>query len=379
MASDASTFVQPVARGSRIGRLADLVGHLAPRVFSLAMLAGVSAALTCAVQAGVAAARDAFVAPAILSPDSDLVLANKIKLGELAVERAKASAELQSVDADITADDRAIARLSDLKASLDNSLRFTADLTSGKAAAGAAELKALAEQRDALTAMRDAQAEVAHKAEADERNGLISRTDLEKEIQSLQQLELALLENTRATLRGQADVRETTLAQRALTQSGAPLTPELAAREEQAIHVELEALRLESDRRSKQAQAAAVSARIAKIDELDAQLRGRPLYRAIERRIDVAFVPYTQLDGVHAGATVYSCVWGLFSCTPVGAVTEVVEGEVTLPDPWGTLTRGQYAVLDLWDREAAKSKVLRVHAVTAAPQAPPEGTPVAQQ
>lgn len=379
MANDAPIFAHPVARGAAAGRLANLLGQLAPRVFSLAMLAGVSSALTYAAQVAIAAERDAFVAPAILSPDSDLVLANKIKLSELTVERAKASAELESVDADITADDLAIARLSDLKASLDKALRFTADFTSGKAAAGAAELRALAEQRSAITTMRDAQAEVARKAEADERSGLISRTDLEKETQALNQLQLARLENERAILRGQADVRETTLAQRALTQSGAPLTPELVARDEQAIHVELETLRLQSDRRSKQAQRAAVAGRIAKIDDLDTQLRGRPLYRAIDRRIDLAFVPYTQLDGVHAGATVYSCVWGLFSCTPVGAVTEVVEGEVMLPDPWGTLTRGQYAVLDLWEREAAKSKVLRVRAATAAPASASAGAPVAQQ
>ena len=44
----------------------------------------------------------------------------------------------------------------------------------------------------------------------------------------------------------------------------------------------------------------------------------------------------------------------------VGKIAELVPGEVVLPDPWGNLARGQYAVLDLREHESAKSKVLRV-------------------
>jgi hypothetical protein len=102
--------------------------------------------------------------------------------------------------------------------------------------------------------------------------------------------------------------------------------------------------------------------RIAKMDELRAHLELRPLYRATRERIDVAFVPYTQLDAVRSDAAVYSCVWGLFMCKEVGTVSEVVEGEVLVQDPWGTPARGQYAVLDLWDHDAAKAKMLRVRA-----------------
>jgi hypothetical protein len=53
-------------------------------------------------------------------------------------------------------------------------------------------------------------------------------------------------------------------------------------------------------------------------------------------------------------------VWGVFACKPVGTITEIVPGEVILPDPWGNPARGQYAVLDLSNHDAAKSKVLRV-------------------
>jgi len=61
-----------------------------------------------------------------------------------------------------------------------------------------------------------------------------------------------------------------------------------------------------------------------------------------------------------AGAGVYDCVWGLFNCKQVGTVAEIVPGEVILPDPWGTTTRGQFAVLELREHHSAKSKSLRV-------------------
>jgi hypothetical protein len=74
----------------------------------------------------------------------------------------------------------------------------------------------------------------------------------------------------------------------------------------------------------------------------------------------VAFIPYTQIDGVSSGGKVYECVLGVFSCTQVGRVTEVLPGEVIVPDPWGSLARGQYAVIELDDQHAAQSKTLRV-------------------
>ena len=315
MVNDASIVGHPVAPA-----FGTFFSNLVPRVISLAVLAAVSSGLTYGVAMAVRAARDAFVAPAILSPDNDLVLASKIKLGELSVERERARAELESLDSNVAADDAAIVRLADLKGALDKSRRFTAELTSGKAAASAAELQTLAEQRRVISEMREDQAERARRAEADARSGLVTRTDAEKETRALDEIHLALIDNARATSRSQADLRETALTQRALAGSDAPLTPELADREDQAIHVDLETLRLEADRRSKEAQRGAVAARIEKIDELEAELRRRPVFRAVEGRVDLAFVPYTQIESVKPAASVYSCVWGLFFCKEVGTV-----------------------------------------------------------
>jgi len=327
--------------------------------------------LTYAVDSAYTASRDSFVAPAILSPDSDVIITGKLKLGELLLERSRVAAAIEGIDAEVVADDKGIEQLEGLRAKLDKSLQFTSEVTSNKAVAGNAELVALLHQREILTAMVSEQKKLERKAQADVEAGVISRSDCAKEAQTLGQYELELVENERTTLQRETEVRETRLTQRALTlPAQSPLTPELMVREDQKIHVQLEEVHLEAEKRSKLAEKAALSERIATLDALAAQLKSRPVYKAVEKRLDVAFVPYTQIDGVQAGARVYSCLWGLFFCKQVGMVAELVAGEILLPDPWGTPQRGQYAVLDLWDRESAKAKTLRVRSgaqTTAAP------------
>ena len=119
-------------------------------------------------------------------------------------------------------------------------------------------------------------------------------------------------------------------------------------------------MRLESEHRAKLFEQKLLTEKMAMLDGLDAQLKTRPAYRASQHSMDVAFVPYTQMDGVHEGAVVHECIWGIFHCKAVGEVTELVPGEVVLPDPWGNQARGQYAVLKLTDHESAKAKTLRV-------------------
>ena len=55
---------------------------------------------------------------------------------------------------------------------------------------------------------------------------------------------------------------------------------------------------------------------------------------------------------------VHRCV-GTDRRLDVGRVAEVLPGEVVTQDPWGTIARGQYAILELSDHDAAKEKVLR--------------------
>jgi hypothetical protein len=80
----------------------------------------------------------------------------------------------------------------------------------------------------------------------------------------------------------------------------------------------------------------------------------------MQRSTDMAFVPYDHLRRVAVGDDVYACVLSIFFCRAVGAVIEVVPGEVVTQDPWGELARGQYVVLDMRDRSALFERVLRV-------------------
>lgn len=309
------------------------------------------------------AATDAFVAPSILSPESDLVLTSKLRFSELTVERARALAEKESLDLDLAAIEQAISRLDGLRGSAGQARRWLTEVTAIKTSAGVAELDVLAEQKRKLEEMKDRQQEQTRRTRKDLDAGLVSQADYARDALALTQIELSLLETDRATLQSQSARHEMRLAERALARRGeGPSMPELLAREEQLVRLELEILRLNSERRSKEAQRRALEERLSKIDELTTQLRSRPVFQATEMSLDVAFVPYTQLEGVEPGARVLSCVWGLFFCKDVGTVSALVPGEVVLPDPWGSPARGQYAVLTLHDRSSAMAKVLRVRA-----------------
>jgi hypothetical protein len=308
---------------------------------------------------------DSFVAPAILSPDSDIVLANKLKMSELTVERARAAAELEGIELDLAASEKAVQRLEDLRASSTTALDWTSNEAARKANAAIRDLGRLADERKVLVGMVDRQRELTAKAERDFNAGVISRADHEKETQALDQLQLALIENDRTAL-----ISDSQPAVLASHKKG--LGPEEMVWQEQTVRLELEMLRVEAESRGKAAQKRALEERVGTLDRLAGELRARPIFQAVEKKLDLAFVPYTQMKGVERGASVYSCVWGLFSCKTVGTVAEVVPGEVVLPDPWGNQARGQYAVLTLNDGTSAKDKTLRVRAGGAAAPAPSE-------
>ena len=138
------------------------------------------------------------------------------------------------------------------------------------------------------------------------------------------------------------------------------LIPEFATSADRDVRVELEIIKLQAERRSLIAERATAIDGITRMQDIFKQLKDRPIYRAIQARTDVGFVPYTQLEGVQAGADLVECKWILFRCSVVGRVSEVLSGEVIAQDPWSDVARGQYAILDLSDREASKEKVLRV-------------------
>ena len=333
--------------------------HWRARLFAFGALAGFLSLVGYVTHQGYRAATDSFVAPIILSPDNDLVLANKLKLSELQVERAKTAAQLEAIDADVASAERALVRLRALHASTADALAWTTDLSKRQAISGAAELRVLRLQKEALSDLLKKQVSLTDHVRDNMNAGLVSKFDLAHEEQASGRWKVALIETERTALQAQALLQQVTFAQRSLSHGGPPM-PEQIARDEQLVRIELEMMKLESEQRSKLAEKSVLKEKMALIVDLDRQLKARPVFRALEHSMDVAFVPYTQIDGLRQGANVFDCVWGIFHCRQVGTVAELVPGEVILPDPWGNQSRGQYAVLDLREHESAKSKTLRV-------------------
>jgi hypothetical protein len=230
-----------------------------------------------------------------------------------------------------------------------------------KVRVGNADLNAVNQQGQIAKTMLEEQKKLTQKAEVDLNAGLITRMDYAKELQRLSELQRSVLDNERNRLQGQSSMYELQVAEQALrAKQDAPVGPQVLQSQEQLVRVELEIQRLESDMHVKSGLRDAALTRFGEVDLLADQLRSRPLFRAVNRKLDLAFVPYTQLDGVVPRAEIYACSWGIFFCKSVGRVTEILEGEVTQQDPWGTPARGLYAVLSLTDHSAARAKTLRV-------------------
>ncbi len=341
-----------------------------PRLVALVSLSALAASLVYVGRGVYQAYCDSWVAPTTLSADDDRVIETKAKLSEQQLMREKARVDIERIDIDIRAIDSSIARLSGVRDVGQQALRWTAFTTDAQATAARQRSDSLEEQRKLFESMIQRQAAIAKEARINAEAGLASKNDVEREEQTLDQLRVNLAENRRDAAETQmnktqlgatANVLRDALQKKSAQKAGANGTlPEIVERQDRVVALELELVKLESQKRSLETQRAMAVDNIARIDELFTQLKGRPVFRAAEAKTDLAFVPYTQLRGVEAGASLVTCEWALFRCRTVGRVAELLPGEVTAQDPWGTLARGQYAILDLSEHDAAREKVLRV-------------------
>ncbi len=104
---------------------------------------------------------------------------------------------------------------------------------------------------------------------------------------------------------------------------------------------------------------AVVDASIGRYDRIMKGLQDSAYLKAVEQNLDVAFVPYDNVQRVRPHAAVYGCKVGLFWCRRVGEVVETLEGEVQVKHPLhAQIERGLMVRLDLHDAQAAKEKIL---------------------
>jgi len=343
-----------------------------PRIVALLGLATLALGMTTLGRATYFAATDGWMAPITLSPDNDQVLQITVKLNEQQVQREKLRSDVERIDVDLRGVDAAMARLHALEENGQNSLRWTAYATKAQWDAVGARMHSLDEQKKLLDEMVARQQKIADNARRNAEAGLTSRQELQREAQLLDQLELGRVQN----MRDMADSRVQNVQFGAMSsvingamKVGTPvgqngLMPEIAAGQEREARLVIEIARLEAEKRALVSQKAISVETLTRMDDLLKQLKSRPQYRAVAANTDVAFIPYTQLADVSEGSQLMSCKWVLFRCEVVGRVAEILPGEVVAQDPWAQIARGQYAILDLSDREAVKEKVLRARRKT---------------
>lgn len=335
------------------------------RLLSLGMLTVTAATFAWFAWAGVQVFSDSWIAPISLTPDSDAVLRLNLELTRQRAEIGRVEAEVARFDAEIAAIDAGILRLHTLRDRGRAMFEYGADLSGTEASTLARQITQLREERVILERLIERQTAEAERARANLDAGLIERRDLEREEQGLDNLLLRRVANERARTELEARRREASAVEGEFRSELARSSrdarmPEIVAREEADVRLEVEVLRLEAERRGLVALREVGRRSLEELTDVMHQIEARPAYRATREEMDVAFVPYEQLEGVAPGARIIQCELGIFMCHDVGEVAEVLSGEVVTQDPWGELARGRYAVLALSDASAVEERILRV-------------------
>ena len=306
---------------------------------------------------------DSWVAPLHLSPNNDAIVGLRLQHTRNQAELARLDAEVARADSAIAAVETATQRLVALRGTATDTLHWRADESRVEAGGLATTTALMQKQRAILEDLRTRQTRIVERTRDDLKAGIVDRTALDRDEQTLDQLALQIAEVEREIAEAELRRKQARTVIRALdggkTASGSRM-PEVAAGDEHSARIEIEIERLAAEGRGHRANRQAAAASAAAQRSLLAELEARPLYRAMKAETDVAFVPYDQLDGVKPGAVIVSRTWAVFACEEVGRIKEVMGGEVVTQDPWGEMARGQYAVLELTDREAIRERVLRV-------------------
>jgi hypothetical protein len=99
--------------------------------------------------------------------------------------------------------------------------------------------------------------------------------------------------------------------------------------------------------------------RITEQEQLVDRLASSPYLRAVERKVVIVFIPYSNSGNVKVGTRLYGCRWGLVLCSRVGRVISLLDGEVQELHPHDeSILRGVMAEIELSKSSAGGDKVL---------------------
>lgn len=222
--------------------------------------------------------------------------------------------------------------------------------------------------------------------------GLLNKADYSRQLQALAQLELKILENKRAKVQSEFDEQqaqgnlaalqatESQLAEKidtgeipssfsaarditsspSMKSDGKLLSPPSLAISSQISANSISILNLLGEIKEMEHEYLLVKESVKALERVLEKLMKQPVYQALFAETDFAFVPYLEATWVKPNQPVYNCYLGIFWCDKVGAVAQVLEGEVRSVDSWGNSVRGYYVTLSMNDKEAIKKRTLRV-------------------
>ena len=90
-------------------------------------------------------------------------------------------------------------------------------------------------------------------------------------------------------------------------------------------------------------------------------LEKTPMIKALEKPVNVLFVPYNNLDAYDEDQPLFACSFALFWCSKVGTTGPAIGGEISTTHPFfGKPLRGQFIEANLTEPSAAKKEILHV-------------------
>ncbi len=341
------------------------------RLLALAALATLAFGVFVACRAAYLAWTDAWVAPLQLSPDSRDVLAIRMQQAKEEDDRARFESERTGAKAEIDAIDVSLEKLLALKGAYGSAIRWSTSDHDGQLAALRQQKSILEGQRAMMVDAIGRDEAALQRAERNVAAGVATDSALEQAKSTLARTRVTLSEKELDLARVSAAIDEASREATALFGAGSNVSatgprsadhasPDVVRFDEVRINVELQIARLQAERREAEARERAAESSVETLDKLRRELESTPQFQATQREIDLAFVPYPHLKGVHPGDAVYVCNWFLFDCHEAGRIKHLYPGEVVADDPWGSAARGRYVELEMSDRYAVIQRTLRV-------------------
>lgn len=142
-------------------------------------------------------------------------------------------------------------------------------------------------------------------------------------------------------------------------QADAPKTPEQWLVRREVDRVKLDKANQIGRRAPLEARLQSLGLRIKEQEQVVHRLEQSPYLRAVNGKVVLAFVPYSNLRHIKAGTKLYGCSWGLVMCSRVGKIKATIDGEVQDIHPHDqSVQRGVMVEIELSTPSAEGNSVL---------------------